>query len=128
MGRERIERWGPRRIDLDLIMYGAARIQQDDLTVPHPGAASRNFVLYPLCDFAPSVLLPGHGRLSALAARVEASGLAPVQQSPHSLQRRIPWQRIPNSPRRIGSSWSKGPSASARPASRGAWPAASAAT
>ncbi|HLS80214.1 MAG TPA: 2-amino-4-hydroxy-6-hydroxymethyldihydropteridine diphosphokinase [Steroidobacter sp.] len=82
MGRERIERWGPRRIDLDLIMYGAARIQQDDLTVPHPGAASRNFVLYPLCDFAPSVLLPGHGRLSALAARVGSSGLAPVQQSP----------------------------------------------
>jgi 2-amino-4-hydroxy-6-hydroxymethyldihydropteridine diphosphokinase len=73
-----VVRWGPRRIDLDLIAYGDARIAQERLTVPHPGAPSRNFVLYPLCDIAPSLLIPGHGRVSALAARAGSAGLAVI--------------------------------------------------
>lgn len=71
-------RWGPRRIDLDLIVYGDARIDEPHFKVPHPGAPVRNFVLYPLCDIAPTLLIPGHGRASVLAARVGPSGLTPM--------------------------------------------------
>jgi 2-amino-4-hydroxy-6-hydroxymethyldihydropteridine diphosphokinase len=79
LGRELpVERWGPRRIDFDLIVYGAERIDEPDLTVPHPGAPVRNFVLYPLLDIAPDLLVPGHGRVRTLAARVGSSGLAPI--------------------------------------------------
>ena len=79
MGRgSPVVRWGPRRIDLDLIVYGDARIAEDQLTVPHPGAPSRNFVLYPLCDIAPTLLIPGHGRVSELAARAGSAGLAVI--------------------------------------------------
>jgi 2-amino-4-hydroxy-6-hydroxymethyldihydropteridine diphosphokinase len=79
MGRARPGvRWGPRRIDLDLIVYGDARIAEERLTVPHPGAPSRNFVLYPLRDIAPTLLIPGHGRVSALAARAGSAGLAVI--------------------------------------------------
>lgn len=73
-----VERWGPRRIDFDLIVYGGERVDEPDLTVPHPGAPVRNFVLYPLLDIAPDLLVPGHGRVRTLAARVGSSGLAPI--------------------------------------------------
>jgi 2-amino-4-hydroxy-6-hydroxymethyldihydropteridine diphosphokinase len=79
LGRERpVERWGPRRIDFDLIVYGAECINETDLVVPHPGAPVRNFVLYPLLDIAPELLVPGHGRVQVLAARVGSAGLAPL--------------------------------------------------
>lgn len=82
MGRARPSvRWGPRRIDLDLLVHGDARIHEDDLTVPHPGIPVRNFVLYPLLDIAPSLLVPGLGQVSALANRVDSNGLAPVEQT-----------------------------------------------
>lgn len=68
-------RWGPRRIDLDLIAYGDVRVDEPDFKLPHAGAPSRNFVLYPLCDIAPTLLLAMHGRVDALAARVGSSGL-----------------------------------------------------
>lgn len=68
-------RWGPRRIDLDLIVFGDARCDEPDFKLPHPGAPTRNFVLYPLCDIAPTLLVPGHGRASTLAARVGSTGL-----------------------------------------------------
>ena len=77
MGRAQpIVRWGPRRIDLDLLVHGDARIDEDDLTIPHRGVPSRNFVLYPLLDIAPTLLVPGHGRVSALAARAGSADLA----------------------------------------------------
>jgi 2-amino-4-hydroxy-6-hydroxymethyldihydropteridine diphosphokinase len=69
-------RWGPRRIDLDLLVYADARVAESDLVIPHPGLPERNFVLYPLRDIAPELLVPGHGRVSQLAARVGAAGLA----------------------------------------------------
>ena len=71
-----VVRWGPRRIDLDLLVHGAAQISESDLVVPHPGLPERNFVLYPLRDIAPELLVPGQGRVSELAARVEAAGIA----------------------------------------------------
>ncbi len=55
-GRVRDERWGPRTLDLDILLYNDARIDLPDLQVPHPELANRAFVLYPLADIAPSDL------------------------------------------------------------------------
>jgi 2-amino-4-hydroxy-6-hydroxymethyldihydropteridine diphosphokinase len=70
-----IERWGPRRIDLDILVYGGERISERGLTVPHAGIAERAFVLVPLRDIAPDLNVPGHGRVRDLAARVATAGL-----------------------------------------------------
>lgn len=71
-----IVRWGPRRIDLDLLLLGDVRMAEPDLTIPHPGLTRRNFVLYPLRDIAPELLIPGEGRVGMLAARAGSAGLA----------------------------------------------------
>jgi 2-amino-4-hydroxy-6-hydroxymethyldihydropteridine diphosphokinase len=69
-------RWGPRSLDLDLLLYGDAVIAIDGLTVPHPGLPERNFVLYPLADVAPGGLeVPGLGPLAALLAACPSDGL-----------------------------------------------------
>ncbi len=68
-------RWGPRRIDLDLLLYGTLVRHTDALTLPHPGIGSRNFVLRPLADIAPDIEVPGLGRVGALAAAVSTEGL-----------------------------------------------------
>jgi 2-amino-4-hydroxy-6-hydroxymethyldihydropteridine diphosphokinase len=75
-----IVRWGPRRIDLDLLLHGDARIDEPDLTIPHHGLTQRNFVLYPLRDIAPDLLIHGHGRIRELAARAGSDGLALFQE------------------------------------------------
>ena len=67
MGRRRGVRWGPRVIDLDLLVYGAATIDRPGLTVPHPGIPQRNFVLLPLREIAPDLVIPGLGPLADLA-------------------------------------------------------------
>lgn len=77
-----IVRWGPRVIDLDLLVHADAQISENDLTVPHRGLPERNFVLYPLRDLAPELLVPGHGRVSQLAARVGGAGLALLADAP----------------------------------------------
>ena len=69
------ERWGPRMIDLDLLVYADERRTGELLTLPHPGIAARNFVLQPLCEIAPDLLIPGLGRVAALAARLPTTGL-----------------------------------------------------
>lgn len=67
-GRERGEaRWGPRVLDLDLLVFSDDRILDEDLTVPHPGIAERNFVLLPLKEVAPGLTVPGLGRLASVA-------------------------------------------------------------
>ncbi len=79
MGRDRRERWGPRIIDLDLLwMVGEPR-DTPDLTLPHPGVPVRNFVLYPLMEIAPSLRIPGAGRVADLAGRIGAAGLAVLE-------------------------------------------------
>ena len=76
LGREApVVRWGPRRIDLDLLVHGAARVDEPGLVVPHPGLAERAFVLLPLADLAPDLEVPGLGRVRTLAARVDPHGL-----------------------------------------------------
>jgi 2-amino-4-hydroxy-6-hydroxymethyldihydropteridine diphosphokinase len=75
LGRARpVVRWGPRRIDLDLLVHGGARLDEPGLTVPHPGIAERAFVLEPLAEIAPELEVPGVGRVRTLAARVSAAG------------------------------------------------------
>ena len=67
LGRDRTERrWGPRSIDLDLLVYGSETIEEPGLTVPHSGIALRNFVLLPLRDLEPHLVIPGIGRLDEL--------------------------------------------------------------
>ena len=67
MGRDRsVRRWGPRAIDLDLLVYDAVTIDSPELTVPHAGIGERNFVLLPLRDLAPELVIPGLGPLSKL--------------------------------------------------------------
>ncbi len=62
--RVRHERWGPRTLDLDLLLYGEQQIASERLSVPHPGMHERNFVLWPLAELAPELQLPD-GRLLA---------------------------------------------------------------
>ena len=69
------ERWGPRIIDLDLLVYSRERLQEPGLTIPHPGIVERNFVLYPLADIAPDLDIPGLGRVTELKGRVTSAGL-----------------------------------------------------
>ena len=68
------ERWGPRTLDLDLLAYGDRTIDDERLTVPHPRIAERAFVLLPLADIAPTLTLPGIGRVDALLGHVDAAG------------------------------------------------------
>ena len=76
MGREPARvRWGPRVIDLDLLVYGSERRSEADLVVPHPGIAERNFVLQPLAEIAPDLRVPGLGRVADLVTRVSNEGL-----------------------------------------------------
>lgn len=72
------EQWGPRPLDLDLLVYGEQQLDEPDLTVPHPGIPERAFVLYPLAELAPELVIPGQGRAASLAARLPASDLEPV--------------------------------------------------
>jgi 2-amino-4-hydroxy-6-hydroxymethyldihydropteridine diphosphokinase len=72
---DRHEKWGPRVIDLDLLVFGAERRADPELTLPHPGVVVRNFVLYPLADIAPDLEVPGLGRVAELKGRVVSTGL-----------------------------------------------------
>ncbi len=79
MGRQApTQRWGARRIDLDLIAFGTLRNDEADLQIPHPGVSSRNFVLYPLLDIAPELTIPGRGRVRDLAQLVGSDGIVPL--------------------------------------------------
>ena len=75
------EHWGPRIIDLDLLIFGAAQSSSTDLVLPHPGVVARNFVLYPLADIAPDLEVPGRGRVRQLLARVPADGVWPLGEA-----------------------------------------------
>ena len=74
-GRVRTKRWGPRTLDLDLLLYADRVIETPDLTVPHPGMHERIFVLLPLRDIAPHLTIPGRGALSALIESCPADGV-----------------------------------------------------
>ena len=73
LGRERGvgPRWGPRTIDLDLLLYGDETFQWPGLTVPHPRLHERRFALEPLADLDPALVVPGRGPVAALLAELE---------------------------------------------------------
>jgi len=73
-------RWGPRTMDLDLLLFGQSVIRQPDLVVPHPRLASRVFVLKPLADLAPGLEIPGLARVSELLAELNADGARRAEQ------------------------------------------------
>ena len=71
MGRVRAERFGPRTIDLDLLLYGDEVVDEPGLTVPHPRLHERRFALEPLADLDPGLTIPGLQPISALLAELE---------------------------------------------------------
>lgn len=75
-GRVRELRWGPRTLDLDLLLYGNDCIVTADLIVPHPELARRHFVLVPLLEIQSTATLPDGRRLDSLAAAQDRAGLA----------------------------------------------------
>lgn len=80
-GRIKDRRWGPRSLDLDLLLYGQQIINTLRLTVPHTGIAERSFVLYPLAELAPSLDIPGKGKISDLLDRCPQRGISRLQSS-----------------------------------------------
>ena len=77
--RVRIEHWGPRTLDLDILLLDKQTIDSERLMVPHPYLTQRNFVLYPLADIAPELLLPDGTSLQQLIAQCPRDGLAPIE-------------------------------------------------
>lgn len=76
LGRKRGgEKWGPRIIDLDLLLYGKKKIKTDTLVVPHPGLHERDFVMFPLAEIAGNINIPGKGMMSKHYAACEKHGL-----------------------------------------------------
>jgi 2-amino-4-hydroxy-6-hydroxymethyldihydropteridine diphosphokinase len=69
------ERWGPRTLDLDMLLYGDQFIDIPDLIVPHYGLAERAFVLYPLQEIAPLINIPGKGDIADLIKQCPLDGL-----------------------------------------------------
>ena len=63
MGRVRNTHWGPRVIDIDILVYDAIRMETPELTIPHPRMAERRFVLDPLVEIAPGLILPDGRRI-----------------------------------------------------------------
>ena len=73
LGRVRETRWGPRTIDLDILLFDDRAVDEIDLTIPHPRMTQRAFVLLPLLDLEPDVRFPGGRRLSELRLSPDAS-------------------------------------------------------
>ena len=82
LGREPAQRWGPRLIDLDLLVFGREQRAEPDLVIPHAGIVERNFVLYPLADIAPDLDVPGLGRVTELKSRLAPEGLWRLEPEP----------------------------------------------
>tara|TARA_R110000787_G_scaffold333_11_gene1126 strand:- start:13119 stop:13628 length:510 start_codon:yes stop_codon:yes gene_type:complete len=78
-GRRRIVRWGPRTIDLDILIYGTQTMYCKKLTIPHPRLTQRNFVILPLADIAPDLVLPDTTPLRQLLANCSTAGIVRVK-------------------------------------------------
>jgi 2-amino-4-hydroxy-6-hydroxymethyldihydropteridine diphosphokinase len=73
LGRVRLEHWGDRTIDIDIVVYGSRIVAEPDLEIPHPRAAERDFVLAPWLEVDPDAELPGAGRVDALLAALRSA-------------------------------------------------------
>jgi 2-amino-4-hydroxy-6-hydroxymethyldihydropteridine diphosphokinase len=78
-GRIRKRHWGERTLDLDILLYADKVIEDERLTVPHPGIAERAFVVYPLAEIAPALQIPGHGSLATIKANCPPEGIEPLE-------------------------------------------------
>jgi 2-amino-4-hydroxy-6-hydroxymethyldihydropteridine diphosphokinase len=82
-GRERKnERWGPRTLDIDILLYGDEIINSDELVVPHYGMKEREFVLYPLLEINPQIRMPDGQLLSDIAKKCALNGLSILSSAP----------------------------------------------
>lgn len=82
MGRQRVQRFGPRTIDLDIIFFDAIVMDENGLSIPHPRAAERAFVMVPLAEIDPGFVHPGLGRSAAdIAAGLEKQGIKKLEDS-----------------------------------------------
>jgi len=86
-GRQRLERWGPRSLDLDLLLFGQAIAALPGLCVPHPQMHRRAFVLVPLMELAPALVLPVWGR----TAGELMDALDPVERAAQAVER-VAWE------------------------------------
>jgi 2-amino-4-hydroxy-6-hydroxymethyldihydropteridine diphosphokinase len=78
-GRQRDKyRWQARTLDLDLLLYGEEVINSENLTVPHYAMTQRNFVIFPLLELNPEVIIPGAGKAAEIATMLNRSGLVAV--------------------------------------------------
>lgn len=78
-GRERgTTRWGPRVLDLDLLVYSGMTIDEQGITVPHPGIRDRNFVLLPLREIAPELVIPGLGRVASIPVNMDEPSISRI--------------------------------------------------
>jgi 2-amino-4-hydroxy-6-hydroxymethyldihydropteridine diphosphokinase len=75
LGRVRATRWGPRTLDVDVIVYGEQESADPELTLPHPRAHERAFVLAPWHDLDPDAVIPGHGPVADLLAAAGMEGV-----------------------------------------------------
>jgi len=80
-GRVRGSEWAPRTLDLDILLYGDLEQQSDTLTIPHPGLCAREFVVYPMLEIDPELVIPSHGKLSDIAASVSLNGLEKIVEA-----------------------------------------------
>jgi len=74
------DRWGARIIDLDLLIYGSVNLADPGLTIPHPGISERNFVLFPLLDIAPSLIVTGQGSVAAMTQLVDGATIQKIAE------------------------------------------------
>lgn len=79
-GRTREQHWGPRTLDLDILLYGDDVIATERLQVPHPGLALRNFVLYPLAEIDDRIVVPGLGSVKSLLGRCPRGELLRLEE------------------------------------------------
>lgn len=80
-GRIREEHWGPRTLDVDIIVYGTGTVDQPGLTVPHPRSHERAFVLVPWADIDPDADIPGRGPVRDLLAGLDTTGVQRLEES-----------------------------------------------
>lgn len=84
-GRARSFRNAPRTLDLDLLLYGSAHFHEDDLTLPHPRITQRAFVLLPLTEVAPDLIIPGRGRAADWLAACADQHVTPLHLPKHAI-------------------------------------------